>query len=237
MSKVVEVGTLGLVDDAFGEQAAADAARAAGQIGADAASEAEAGINRRFDVTQQNIQPQIDAGNLARNQQLDILGLNGTAAQQQFFDQQMESPAQQFIRNRAQKNLLQNSAAIGGIGGGDVRTALVEQGAGFASQDIDNQFNRLGTLAGGGNAATANLGNLSATAGGQAANAITAGGQAVAAGELGAAQANANAINQFTGLAGAGIGFLAGGPAGASVGSQASQFLTPQTSNVNIGFL
>ncbi|GAG37164.1 unnamed protein product, partial [marine sediment metagenome] len=74
----------------------------------------------------------------------------GTAQEQQqaAFAALNESPGQQFLRDRAQKNLLRNSAAIGGLGGGNVRSALVQQGIGFAQQDLQNQFSRLGQLAG-----------------------------------------------------------------------------------------
>jgi len=43
---------------------------------------------------------------------------------------------------------LRNQSAIGGIGGGNVRSALVEQGAGFAAQDYDQQLRRLDALSG-----------------------------------------------------------------------------------------
>ena len=70
------------------------------------------------------------------------------------------SPGQKFLRDRAQKNLLRNSAAIGGLGGGNVRSALVQQGVGFAQQDLENQFSRLGQLAGQGQAATTQVGQF-----------------------------------------------------------------------------
>jgi len=236
MSKIVKVGTLGLVDDAFGEQAAADAARSAGRLQADAAGRAETGINRRFDITQKSLQPAIDTGNLARDQQSALLGLSGAGAQETAIQNIAESPAQQFLRKRAQKNLLQNAAAIGGVGGGDVRSALVEQGVGFAQQDTENQFNRLNQLSAPGTQTAVNVGQLGANAANQAGNAIMQGGQALASGELGAAQARANATNQFLQLGALGVGAFTGGAGGAAVGG-GSQFLTPQSSNVNIGFL
>ena len=238
MSKVVSIGTLGIVNDAFGEQAAADAARAAGRLQSEAAGRAEEGINRRFDITQKSLQPAIEAGNQARDQQSALLGLNGGAAQEAAIQNISESPAQQFLRNRAQKNLLQNAAAIGGVGGGDVRSALVEQGVGFAQQDTNNQFNRLNQLSAPGTQTAVNVGQLGANAANQAGNAIIQGGQALAGGELGAAQANANARNQFLQLGAMGIGAFTGGAGGAGVGAGGGQqFLNPVSSNPNIGFL
>ena len=236
MSKIVKVASFGLVDDAFGEKAAADAARNAGNIQAAAAGRAEDGINRRFDITQESLRPAIEAGNQARTQQSDLLGLNGNDAQSTAFNSISESPAQQFLRKRAQKNLLQNAAAIGGVGGGDVRSALVEQGAGFALQDTENQFSRLNQLSAPGTQTAVQVGQLGANAAQNAGNAIIQGGQAQAGAQFGVAQAKSNATNQFLQLGGLAAGAFKGG---ASVPALAggSQFLTPQSSNVNIGFL
>ncbi len=86
----------------------------------------------------------------------------GSASDQQqaAFDALNESPGQQFLRDRAQKNLIRNSSAIGGLGGGNVRSALVQQGVGFAQQDLQNQFGRLGQLAGQGQSAATSIGQF-----------------------------------------------------------------------------
>jgi len=89
-----------------------------------------------------------DAGAQASQQQQAMLGLQGAEAQQAAYGAIQESPGQKFIRDRQQKALLRGSAAIGGLGGGTVRTALQEQAAGFASQDIDKQLGRLQALSG-----------------------------------------------------------------------------------------
>ena len=102
--------------------------------------------------------------------------------QQAAFAALEESPGQQFLRARAQRNLLRNSAAIGGLGGGNVRSALVQQGVGFAQQDLQNQFGRLGQIAGQGQAATTQVGQLGQQTAGNIGNALMAGGQARATG-------------------------------------------------------
>ena len=227
MSKIVKVASLGLVDDAFGEGAAADAARKAGKIQNNAAIRAEEGINRRFDESQETLRPAIEAGNQARDQQSDLLGLNGSNAQAQAVKSISESPAQQFLRKRAQKNLLQNAAAIGGVGGGDVRSALVEQGAGFALQDTENQFSRLNQLSAPGTQTAVQSGQLGANAATSAGNAIIQGGQAQASGVLGAGQARANATNQFLQLGALGVGAFTGGATTAAGAAGGGQFLNP----------
>lgn len=163
-------------------------------------------IRRQFDITQGNLQPSLEAGNLARTQQVNLLGLGGADAQQTAFDQFNQSPGQQFLRDRAQKNLLRNSAAIGGLGGGNVRSALVQQGVGFAQQDFNNQFSRLGQLAGQGQAAATNIGQFGAQASGNIQQGIVGGSQARASGILGAQQARSQQQQNLFGLASAAFG-------------------------------
>lgn len=50
--------------------------------------------------------------------------------------------------------MLRNQAAIGGLGGGNVRTALQEQAFGIASQQLGERKDRLAGLAGAGLSAT-----------------------------------------------------------------------------------
>ena len=186
--------------------------RAAGKAAAAEERGTEAGIEeqrRQFDITQEQFQPFREAGVGALEQQQALLGLTGQEAQQQAFAGIEQSPGQQFLQRRAQRNLLRNTAAIGGLGGGNVRSALVEQGVGFAQQDLQNQFARLGQLAGQGQAATTSVGQFGAQTSGNIAGLQQAGGQARASGILGRNQALQQGIGgAFTGLAQG--GFLGG---------------------------
>jgi hypothetical protein len=92
------------------------------------------------------LNPYQTAGTSALSQYQDLLGLNGSEAQSAAYQTLNESPGQTFLRERQEKALLRNQAAIGGLGGGNVRTALQEQAMGFAQQDIENQYSRLSTL-------------------------------------------------------------------------------------------
>jgi hypothetical protein len=100
------------------------------------------------------------AGDQATAAQSALLGLQGAEAQGQAYATIQESPGQRWLRQRQTKALLANQAAIGGLRGGNVRTALQEQAAGFAMQDVDNQFSRLSELAGRGAAARAAQANV-----------------------------------------------------------------------------
>ena len=116
------------------------------------------------------LDPFAKAGVSALEQQQALLGMGTPEQQQQAFSQFTESPGQQFIRERAQKSLVRNSSAIGGLGGGKVRSALVEQGAGFAAQDFNNQFNRLSDLRSSGQTAATNIGQGALTTAGNKAS-------------------------------------------------------------------
>ncbi|MEE8207873.1 MAG: hypothetical protein V3T88_02815 [Nitrosomonadaceae bacterium] len=155
---------------------------------------------RQFDITQEAIEPFRQAGLGALEQQQALLGLSGQEAQQQAFQQFQESPGQQFIRQRQERALLRNQAAIGGLGGGNVRTALQQQAAGFAQQDIQNQLSRLGGIAGQGQVATTNVAQLGAGTAGNISQLLQASGQARAGGILGAGAAQSQFTQQLGGL-------------------------------------
>lgn len=232
INTVVGVGTLGREKDITGVDAAAGAARKAGELQAQTAEKSRLESARQFDVTERRLQeaeqfnraqlqPFQEAGVGALGQQQALLGLSGQEAQQAAFAGLTESPGQKFLRDRQEKALLRNTAAIGGLGGGNVRTALQEQSVGFAQQDIQNQFGRLGQLAGQGQNAATNIGQSALGTAGQVgqfgaqsaaaqAAARQAGSEARASGILGAGQANAQftqgLINAAAGVGGAALG-------------------------------
>jgi len=83
----------------------------------------------------------------ANNLQGAFSGAQGAPAQQQAFANFTASPGQQWLREQAEQGVLRNAAAIGGLGGGNVRQELQRQAMGLAQQDFQNQFNNLGTVA------------------------------------------------------------------------------------------
>lgn len=100
----------------------------------------------RIDAMRSRLDPYSQAGETALTEQQALLGLSGSAAQKQAYQQVTESPGQEFLRQRQERSLLRNQAAIGGLGGGNVRTALQEQAFGRAQTDIDRRVERLGGL-------------------------------------------------------------------------------------------
>jgi len=150
---------------------------------------------------------------------------NAQEQQQAAFDALNESPGQQFLRDRAQKNLLRNSSAIGGLGGGNVRSALVEQGVGFAQQDLQNQFGRLGQLAGQGQNAATSIGQFGQQSANNISNAQTNIGSARSSGIINRSNAIQGAFSGALSGAAQG-GFFGGGSPPVQTGSfqQTGQF-------------
>ena len=114
---------------------------------------------------QAGFQPFLTGGQGAFEQQQALLGLFGSERGAEAIASFQESPGQKFLRERGQRALTRNAGAIGGLGGGNVRSALVQQGVGFAQQDVGNFFNRLAGLSGQGLQAASGRGLLGGQAG------------------------------------------------------------------------
>lgn len=185
-----------------------DAASSAGDAQAQASMEAVEEQRRQFDITQEQLAPFREAGVSALGRQQQLLGLEGVNAQQRAIDQFIESPGQQFLRERQERALLRNQSAIGGLGGGNVRTALQEQAAGIASTQLGDLQNRLAGLSGTGQSTATALGQLGQQSSANIGNLLQSAGQARASGILGEQQANASLAGN---LLGAGIGLFGGG--------------------------
>ena len=184
---------------------------AAAQSGSSAAALEEQ--RRQFDITQEQFTPFREAGVAALGQQQALLGLSGQEAQTQAFQQFQESPGQAFLRERGEQALLRNTSAIGGLGGGRVRSELQQQGIGFAQQDLQNQLARLGGIAGQGQAATSNVAQFGAQSAANVGNLLQSQGQAQAGGILGAGAAQSRFLGQ---AGGALVGSLSSQPQGQS---------------------
>jgi len=110
---------------------------------------------RQFDLTREDFAGIRERGELAGEQEASLLGLRGAEAEQAALSSFSESPGQRFLRERQERSLLRNQSSIGGLGGGNVRTALQEQAAGIASTQLGERKDRLAGVARGGATATA----------------------------------------------------------------------------------
>jgi len=183
------------------EDEAREAAEGASQAQESAAREGLAETRRQFDLTRQDLAPWLAAGTGALELQQNLLGVGGVDAQRQAYANYLESPGQQFLRERGERALVANASAIGGLGGGNVRSALQQQGIGFAAQDFGNYYNRLAGLSSTGQTTGQQLGGFGANFASSTAGLYGNIGQARASGLLGAQQASAQQQQQATGLA------------------------------------
>ena len=162
------------------------------------------GLRGDYATAQQFQAPYREYGQEAAQRQAALTGALGPEAQQQAFAEYQASPALGFLQEQSERALMRNAAAMGGLGGGNVRQDLTKLTADLYGQDFQNQLNRLGDIAtrGYGAAATsAGLGQNMATG---AANlgATGAGYQMQAGRDISNAQGQtaANMANLQTGL-------------------------------------
>jgi hypothetical protein len=110
---------------------------------------------RQFDITREDFAGTRELGNLAGESEAAFLGLRGADAERAAIEGFTESPGQVFLRERQERALVRNQAALGGLGGGNVRTALQEQAFGIAATQLGERKSRLAGVATRGAQATA----------------------------------------------------------------------------------
>lgn len=202
------------VGDIWGRQEARGAREA--EEAASAAQEEQANTalgeyRRQFDVTQENLSPWLEAGTGALSEQQNILGLSGREAQQKSYDDYSMSPGQEFLRKRGEKAVIRQHLAIGGMGGGRVRSALNKQGIGFAAQDFGQHYNRLAGISNTGQQTGQQMGQFGQNYAGNAAQQYGLIGNARASGIYGGQQADARGNQKFRDTLGTIGSFFGGG--------------------------
>jgi hypothetical protein len=179
----------------------ADASRSAARKQEKATEKAIREQRAAREAQEARLAPFAKPGEAALQQQAALTGLGTPEQQQEAFAAFADSPGQQFLRDQQERALLRSASAIGGLGGGNIRTALQRQAFQRAQTDIGQQFNRLASISGTAQTAATNIGQF----GGQAAANIgqlqQAGGAARASGILGQSQAAQQTIGGLAGLA------------------------------------
>ncbi len=182
------VNVVGSVLGKKGKNKAADQAANA-QYGA-----AQLGIDetrRQFDFMQELLSPFVKTGTTALGGMGDLAGLGGMGAQQSAITNLQQSPAFTSMLESGQNAILQNASATGGLRGGNTQAALAQFSPALLAQTINDQYSRLGGLAGMGQASAAGVGTAGVNSGAQIAALL---------GQQGAAQAgNALARGRNTG--------------------------------------
>ena len=120
-------------------------------------------------------EPYTQAGIGAYNQQAALSGALGPEAQQSAYAAYQQSPGVAFAQQESERAILRNAAALGGLGGGNVRDELSRRAVGTYMQDFQNQFGRLGEVSAQGyNAASQAAGMRGMQAGSEQALGMTA---------------------------------------------------------------
>ena len=110
-------------------------------------SMARADLTGAQDTSLAGFDPFASTGTSAQLREAALSGALGPEAEAQAQAEFSESPGQRFRREQQEKALVRNQAAIGGLGGGRVRTALQEQAAGIASTNQQQFLENLRSLA------------------------------------------------------------------------------------------
>lgn len=207
-----------VVSGVMGAKAQKGAAKTAAAAQTEASQLSIEEQRRQFDEIQKIMAPYVASGepalqDLARysavgmpalDMQNDLLGTNGPEAQQAAIAQIESSPMFQAQIQQGENALLQNASATGGLRGGNTQAALAQFRPAMLNQEIQNQYSRLGGMAGFGQANAQNLATIGqASAAGVGAqgmqsasnigNLLTQAGQANAQSALAQGQATANA--------------------------------------------
>lgn len=158
---------------------------------------------RQFDQVQELLSPYVDAGTSALQQQLALGGVSGADAQQAAIQAIQQGPEFQALTQQGEEAILQNASATGGLRGGDTQGALAQFRPQVLSGLINQQYGRLGGLAGAGQNAAAGLGAAGMQTGANVANLYGQQGAAQAGGALASGQAWGNVLGQVGQYAGA----------------------------------
>lgn len=185
----------GLISANSQKKAAKSAANA--QTAASNASIAEQ--RRQFDLSQQLVQPYVNAGVGALGQQQNLMGLNGTSAQQTAINNLQNSPFLQSMYKQAENALLQNASATGGLRGGNIQGALADNRMNMLNTAYQNQLQNLGNMVTLGQNSATNTGTNAMAMANNISNLNTNTGQVQAGYALARGQATQNMLGSLMG--------------------------------------
>lgn len=191
----------------LGARSQSSAARRAANAQTQAADAGIAEQRRQFDRVQELLNPFVDAGTQALQGQLNLAGLGGLEAQQAAIQQIAQGPEFTEMVQQGENAILQNASATGGLRGGNTQASLAQFRPAALNSLINQQYGRLGGLAGMGQNAAAGVGSAGMQTGANVSNLMQQQGAAQAGGALASGQAWGNLfgqIGQFAGAVGTG---------------------------------
>ncbi|MEB6681037.1 hypothetical protein [Acinetobacter lwoffii] len=157
---------------------------------------------RQFDAVQKLLKPYADAGLSGLSGQQDLLGINGTAAQQAAIGNVNNSAEMQTYLQQGENAILQNASATGGLRGGNTQAALAQFRPQLLNQLINQRYQNYAGLTALGQNAAAGTGNAGMQTASNISNLYQQSGAAQAGAALASGQANANMWNGLTGAIG-----------------------------------
>lgn len=157
---------------------------------------------RQFDAVQKLLKPYADAGLSGLSGQQDLLGINGTAAQQAAIGNISNSAEMQTYLQQGENAILQNASATGGLRGGNTQAALAQFRPQLLNQLINQRYQNLAGMTSLGQNAAAGTGNAGMQAASNISNLYQQSGAAQAGAALASGQASANMWNGLTGAIG-----------------------------------
>lgn len=176
------------------------AERAAGiQAGASEAGIAE--NRRQFDELVRLMSPFVTQGTQAFGAQGDLVGLGGSAAQQDAIRALEGSPQFTSLVQQGENALLQNASATGGLRGGNIQSALAQFRPQILSSLIESQYNKLGGLSQMGQAAAAGQASAGIQSAGAVSDLLAQQGAARAGGVLGQGSVVRQTFQDMLGIA------------------------------------
>lgn len=182
-----------------------DQAKAAESAAQTQAATSQAAIDeqkRQFDSIVKLLSPYVNTGTNAVNAQADILGLNGAANSMQAINSLQNSPIFQGIAQQGENAILQNSAATGGLRGGNTQAALAQYRPALLQQYLQQHFQNLGSLSGLGQASAAGQASAGQASAANIGNLLGQKGAALTGGQIASGNQQANAFNSLVGLGG-----------------------------------
>ena len=179
---------IGVAGSIGGALISSSAAKKAAKAQTQSADQAIAEQRRQYDLTRGDMAPWREAGGAAIGQLSDMLqpGYDYTA-----------SPGYQFRFNEGQRAVESGGAARGMLMSGGTLKDLTRFGQGVAADDFNQQFNRVASVAAGGQQANNTLGALGANMANNIGDLYTQQGNARASGYAGQAAAWGGALNNL----------------------------------------
>lgn len=203
---------MSFISKTIGKITGADAAaRGAEQAAATQGAAAQAGIDeqrRQFDAIQQLLAPFIEGGTDAFGAQGNLIGLGGTDAQAAAIKSLEASPEFQALTQQGEESILANASATGGLRGGNVQGALGQFRPALLASLINQQFQRLGGIAGMGQASAAGVGAAGQTTGANIAELLQQQGAASAGGQLARAGVGRQGFSDLLKIGSVGAGYF-----------------------------